>query len=47
MQNLMVLAFTGNKGALIKGSQYSKAARLHSEGGPSALQMGSVNCQIS
>lgn len=35
----MALAFIGNKGALIKGSQYSKAARLHSgEGGPSALQ---------
>lgn len=31
-QNLMVLAFIGNKGALIKGSQYSNAARLHSGG---------------
>lgn len=34
---LMVLAFTGNKRALIKGFQYSKAARLHSGGRPSAL----------
>ena len=34
VQNVIGLAFIGNKGALIKGSQYSKAARLHSgEGG--------------
>lgn len=41
VQNVIGLAFIGNKGALIKGSQYSKAARLHSGeggGGPSALQ---------
>lgn len=40
MLNLMVLAFIDNKGALIKGAQYSKAARLHSGGEPSALQPG-------
>lgn len=38
MQNVMALAFIGNKGALIKGFQYSEAARLHSGGRPSALQ---------
>ena len=36
--NLKVLAFIGNKGALIKASQYSKAARLLSGVRPSALQ---------
>lgn len=38
MQNLMVLAFMGNKGTLIKGCECSKASRLHSGWGPSALQ---------
>lgn len=32
-KNVMALAFIGNKVALIKGSQYSKGARLHSRGG--------------
>lgn len=38
LQAVMALAFIGNKGPLIKGFQYSKAARLHSGGRPSALQ---------
>lgn len=38
---LKILAFIVNKGAVIKGSQFSKAAMLHSgRGGASALQPG-------
>lgn len=37
-QNVMALAFIGNKWGLIKGFQYEKAARLRSGGAPRALQ---------
>lgn len=45
--DLMVLALIGHTDALIKGSQYSSAARLHSGGRTSALHSVWVNCQIS
>lgn len=48
MQNLMVLAFPGNKGALIKGSRYSEAARLYSREGTkcSPAQLNKLSDQL-